>query len=199
MKKINEVFGDYKNEGNINTAVVEKIKLKKKSKILEIEVNSDKYIDINEIEGLNEFIKERFSLNESRIIIKYSKEVHMNPIENEMDNILQTLSNRHPYLKAVMNNCNYKIKDNEINFCFNMSVSNMLKNLKYDVEIQKAIKDIYGRTYVINFCDNVSSEEQNRLNEDKKKEKMIKLQKEIKVSSRTLEQVGNIMMFGRKK
>ena len=36
MKKINEVFSDYKSEGTINTAIVEKIKLKKKSKILEI-------------------------------------------------------------------------------------------------------------------------------------------------------------------
>lgn len=191
MKKINEVFSDYKSEGSINTAIVEKIKLKKKSKILEIEVSSDKYIEINEIEGLNNFIKERFLLNESRIIINYSEEVHISPIENEMDNILYTLSNRHPYLKAVINNCDYEIKENEINFCFNMSVSHMLKNLKYDSEIQKAIKDIYGKNYRINFCDNVSSEEQNKLNEDKKKEEMIRFQKEIKVSSGSFETSGN--------
>ncbi|MCQ2014717.1 DNA polymerase III subunit alpha [Clostridium butyricum] len=191
MKKINEVFSDYKSEGSINTAIVEKIKLKKKSKILEIEVSSDKYIEINEIEGLNNFIKERFFLNESRIIINYSEEVHISPIENEMDNILYTLSNRHPYLKAVINNCDYEIKENEINFCFNMSVSHMLKNLKYDSEIQKAIKDIYGKNYRINFCDNVSSEEQNKLNEDKKKEEMIRFQKEIKVSSGSFETSGN--------
>ena len=80
MKKINEVFSDYKSEGSINTAIVEKIKLKKKSKILEIEVSSDKYIEINEIEGLNNFIKERFFLNESRININYSEEVHISPI-----------------------------------------------------------------------------------------------------------------------
>ena len=99
VKRINEVFSDYNCGDSINNAVVERIKLKKKSKILEIEVSSDRYIEIDDIEGLNKFIKERFLLNESRIIINYSEGVHINPLEDEMDNILFALSNRHHILK----------------------------------------------------------------------------------------------------
>ena len=122
MKKINEVFSDYNTEGSISNAIVDRIKLKKKSKILEIEISSDKYIEINEIEGLNNFIKERFLLNKSKIIVKYPENVAINSLENELDNILSVLSSRHPYLKVALKNCDYEIKDNEINFNFNMSV-----------------------------------------------------------------------------
>ena len=109
MKRINEVFSDYNCGDSINNAVVEKIKLKKKSKILEIEISSDRYIEIHDIEGLNKFIEERFFLNESKIIVNYSEGVEISPLEQEIDNILFSLSNRHPYLKAAINKCDYEI------------------------------------------------------------------------------------------
>ena len=40
---------------------------------------------------------------------------------------------------------------------FNIVVSNMIKNLKYDREIQDAIKGLYGKTYKVNI---VGSDEQ---------------------------------------
>ena len=182
MKRINEIFSDYEAGSNISLATVDGIILRKKSKALEINISSDKYIDINEIEELNNFIKERFVLNDSKIIIKYTEDAHINPIEDELKNILNTLSNKHPFLKAALNKCDYEINNKIINFNFEMVVSHILKDLKFDNKIQQAIKDLHGMTYTINFHDKMSSEEFNKFNKDKQKEKMLTLQKEIKAS-----------------
>ena len=69
MKRISEVFGDYQADGNINTAIVESVVLKKKTKSLEMKISSDKYIDVKEFESLNKFIRRRFALNDSKISV----------------------------------------------------------------------------------------------------------------------------------
>ena len=60
MKRVNEAFSDYGSGGKINTAVIENVILRKKTKVLEMEISSDDYIDIEEIESFNNFIKEKF-------------------------------------------------------------------------------------------------------------------------------------------
>ena len=182
MKRINEIFSDYEAGSNISLATVDGIILRKKSKALEIKISSDKYIEISEIEELNNFIKERFVLNDSKIIIKYTEDAHINPIEDELKNILNALSNKHPFLKAALNKCDYEINDKIINFNFQMIVSHILKDLKFDNKIQQAIRDLHGITYTINFHDKISSEEFNKINKNKQKEKMLTLQNEIKAS-----------------
>ena len=52
MKRINEIFSDYEAGGNINTAIVESVVLRKRTKTLEMKISSDKYIEIGEIEEL---------------------------------------------------------------------------------------------------------------------------------------------------
>ena len=68
MKRINEAFSDYESGKNIGSALVESGTLKKNTKTMEMVLRSDKYIGIDEIEGLNRFIKERFSLKDSKIM-----------------------------------------------------------------------------------------------------------------------------------
>ena len=75
MKRINEVFSDFNTGSNISTALVESAVLKKKSKTLELAISSDRYIEIQEIEELNNFIKRRFYLEHSKIAVNYTEEV----------------------------------------------------------------------------------------------------------------------------
>ena len=51
MKRINEIFSDYEANGNINDCHCRIGSLKKKSKRLEMQISSDKYIEIKEFEG----------------------------------------------------------------------------------------------------------------------------------------------------
>jgi len=183
MKKINEIFSDYKTSGNITTALVEGVVLSKKTKTLELKINSDKYIDIREFEGLNKFIKERFVLENSIITVKYADGTDKKPIEQEMKNIIFTLSEKYPALKAVLSNSEYKVSENTINFNFKIAVSGFLKAMDYDKKIHKAIKNLYGTPYKINFSDEVGSEEILRLEEEIHASERMVIQKEARVET----------------
>ena len=182
MKKVGEVFSDYNAGSDIKAALVESVVLKKRSRILEMEISSDKYIEINEIEGLKNFIKSRFLLNDSKISIKYNEGVKMKPLDKELINIMLSISYKHPFLRAAVNNCEYEIKENTITLNFNMGVSRMLKDLKYDRVIKEEIKRLYGRYYKIVFNDSVSDEELLRINKERSIKTMLKAQQEIKLS-----------------
>ncbi len=182
MKKVGEVFSDYNAGSDIKAALVESVVLKKRSRILEMEISSDKYIEINEIEGLKNFIKFRFLLNDSKISIKYNEGVKMKPLDKELINIMLSISYKHPFLRAAVNNCEYEIKENTITLNFNMGVSRMLKDLKYDRVIKEEIKRLYGRYYKIVFNDSVSDEELLRINKERSIKTMLKAQQEIKLS-----------------
>ncbi len=182
MKRINEIFSDYKAGGNINTAVVESVVLSKKSKTLEMSISSDKYIEIKEFEYLNKFIRERFALNDAKIAVKYIDGTHKRPIEEEIKNIVTSVADNYPALRAVLNNSEYEVADNTINFNFRMAVSGFLKSMDYDKKIHKAIKNLYGTSYKINFVDKVSGEDLIKLQEQNER-KILQAQKEVKASS----------------
>ncbi len=49
MKRINEAFSDYESAGSINTAVIQSVVLRKKTKVLEMEISSDNYIELGKL------------------------------------------------------------------------------------------------------------------------------------------------------
>ncbi|OPJ60201.1 DNA polymerase III subunit alpha [Clostridium oryzae] len=180
MKRINEVFSDYEAAGNLDTAMVASVVLKKKTKTLEMKLNSDKYIDINEIEKLNKFIQKRFALEDSRIAVNYSEGTNKKPIEEELHNIVASVSNRYPALKAVLlNNSDYEIEDNNINFNLKIAASDFLKSMDYDKKIHKAVKNLYGTDFHINFIDKVSSEDMLKQQEERTANEMKFIKQEI--------------------
>ena len=180
MKRINEVFSDFNTGSNISAALVESAVLKKKSKTLELAISSDRYIEIQEIEELNNFIKRRFYLEHSKIAINYTEEVKMKPIEEEIKNIISYVSNKHPFLRVAVNNCDYEISGNTITLKFRVPVSTMFRDLKYDREIREGIKSFYGKSYSIKFVDNVDADELIRLQVEEEKKRMSMIRNEIR-------------------
>ena len=180
MKRICEVFSDYKVGKNIGDAIVEKTVLKRKSKVLVMNISSDKYIDVEEIKELNKFIIKRFILKDSIINVRYTDEVRQKPIEEEIKNIVLTITEKHPVLKAAASDCDYEISENVIKLKFNAVVSHLFRDLHYDKEIQEAIKSLYEKTYNISFIDKVTKEEQIKINYDNEKNKIIDIKKKIK-------------------
>ena len=186
MKKVCEVFSDFNMGNNIKDALIENVILKKKTKTLDLKISSSKYIEVKEIEDLNNFIKRRFMLDDSNILITYTDDVDKKPIEDEIKNILLLLAEKHPFLRVAVNKCEYKIEEKSINFNFNIGVSSIFRDLKYDREIQQAIKKVYGVTYKINFIDNISTEELMKLNDDASKQELLMYQKELQMAGSTI-------------
>ncbi len=178
MKKIKEIFGDYEAAGNLNFALVEGVVLSKKTKSIELKIKSDKYIEVKELECLNDFIKRRFALDDSKIIVSYSDETNKKPIEDELKNIVFMISDKFPALKAVLKDSEYEIAENNISFKFKSAVSEILKAKGYDKKIHEAIKKFYGTSYHINFVDKVRQEDFIRQQEDALAKEMYDLQRE---------------------
>ena len=184
MKSVSEVFCDYEIQSSICDAIVEGVVLKKKTKVLEMKVSSNKYIEVSEINDFNNFMKKRFVLNEVKLIIRYTEEVEKKPIEDEIKKIIYLIANKHPFLKAAVNKCDCEIINKTINLSFNVVVSHVFKDLNYDKEIAEAIKNIYGISYTINFVDKISNEELIKINDDEQKKTIKMLQKEITNSAK---------------
>jgi DNA polymerase III subunit alpha, Gram-positive type len=184
MKRINEIFSDYKAAGNINTALVEAVVLCKKNKTLELKLSSDKYIEIRDFERLNKFIRERFFLEDSTITVKYAEGITRKSIEEELQNIIALLADKYPVLKGVLvNNSDYEVEDKTITFNFRITATRFLKSMDYDKKIQKAIKDLTGVDYKINFVDKVDAEELVKLAEAKLEREIQSIQREMNSAS----------------
>ena len=182
MKKVNEIFSDYKSGGSICAATVENAALMKKTQTLELTIRSDKYIALNEIEGLNTFLKRRFMLHDAVISINYTEEVSKKPIEETIDDIIIMLCDKYPFLKASLNNCDYEIEENAINFKFKIVVSDILRGMNYDKKIEDAIRNFYGKTYKINFIDNISAEELMKIKMEEERKILSEARKQINIA-----------------
>ncbi|KGK86925.1 DNA polymerase III subunit alpha [Clostridium sp. HMP27] len=182
MRRINEIFSDYESGGNINTALVEAVVLKKNTKTLEMKISSDKYIEIREFEFLNKFIRERFELKDSKITVTYVDGTEKKPIKDELESIVLSLADKYPALKAVINNSEYEVDNDTINFNFKLAVSDFLKSMDYDKRLHNAIKNLYGTAYKINFIDKVSSEDLIRMQEDIREKEMLFIQKQVEAT-----------------
>ncbi|MDF2949376.1 MAG: polC, partial [Sedimentibacter sp.] len=178
MKKIKDVFSDYVG-GSINNAEVEAVILSKKTKTLELKIKSDKYIDVKEIKCFNEFIKNRFALVDSRIIINYTNGANKKPIEEELDNIVNIIREEYPTLNSILNNSEYSVLDNNINFSFKIAVSNILKTKGYDKIIYEAVKKLYGEGFQINFIDNINNDDFIKQHEETLAKEILLIQNEI--------------------
>ncbi|MGI1658418.1 MAG: DNA polymerase III subunit alpha [Desulfitobacterium sp.] len=182
MKRVNEIFSEYEAGFNLSTALVKAVVLKEKSKALEMRISSDQYIGIEEITALNQFIRQRLSLDDSEIIVEYVEGTSKKPLEAELKNILGMLTRKHPLLKSAINNCDYEISEQRVNFNFKIAVSYLLKGKGYDKIIQEAIQNLYGATYQIYFADQVSPEEVIRLQEAIQEREMQLIQEQVMVS-----------------
>ncbi|MCR3757517.1 DNA polymerase III subunit alpha [Clostridium felsineum] len=178
MKRIKEIFSDYGN-GNINSAVVESVVLKKKSKTLEMKISSDRYIEIREFQRFNSFIKKRFKLDDSVIEVNYLDGTNKKPIKDEIKDIVLSMTDKHPVLKALINSSKCEVEENTINFKFKIAAADFFKSMNYDKKLYNAIKTLYGAAYNINFVDNVSSEEL-MLQQEARDQEMLAISKQIK-------------------
>ncbi len=181
MKRINEIFSDYNSMGNINTAIVEAVTINKRSKCLEMQISSDKYIGVKEIEELNRFIRKRFALKDSITTVKYIDGMDKKLTEEEVINIVFSVADKYPALRVLLNQSEYEVDTNTVSFNFKAPVSGFLKSMGYDNKIHKDIKTLYGITYNINFVDNVTSEEL-ALQGEAREQEILSITREIKAN-----------------
>ena len=73
LKKVKEIFSDYKTRANILEAKILGLNLLKKKRILELILSSDEYIEKKEIWYLEKYLRERFLFENIELEIKNEK------------------------------------------------------------------------------------------------------------------------------
>ncbi|NLM12695.1 MAG: DNA polymerase III subunit alpha [Epulopiscium sp.] len=179
MKKINEIFNDYPSKGNINTAILEEVVIRKDTKALEMKLNAYNYIGKRELEYFNKFLKKRFALNDSKVIVSYVEGASKKPLKDQIDYIILSMGDEHPVLKAIIDNYEIEVVENTIQFNLNIALSHFLHSMGYDRKINKVIKSLYGREYKIEFIDKVTKEELKRISEDNQVKTLQLIQEQI--------------------
>ena len=81
LKKIGEVFSDYKTNSNLKYAQITSLNVVKKTNTLEVDLYFDEYLDIKEIWFFEKFLRERFQFENIDIKIKYHESVKKKSIK----------------------------------------------------------------------------------------------------------------------
>ncbi len=174
MKKIGEVFSDYKTNSNIADAEIEKMNLIKKINTLEIGMYSKEYIEIKEIWYFEKFLRERFQFEQVHIIIRYEDSVRKKSVETEWTNLICYMTHKYPLMKPLLLlKSELDVQENKINVYMKIKGADFLKARKLDKELENVIFNLFGKKYVINIEERLTEKE---INEFAQKNKEIEEQ-----------------------
>ena len=165
-KKIEEIFNDHKTNSNIKYAQIESINIVKKTNTLEINIYLDEYVEIKDIWMFENYLKERFQFENIDIKINYHEKVQKKSIIEEWKNIIAYMSHKYPLTKPMLL-LKSKVEEDKdtIKIELHIKGAEFLKSKKTYKELQKTIKNLFGKEYKIEITEKLSKEDLNEINE----------------------------------
>lgn len=165
-KSIGEVFSDYKTENIIKEAKIQSLNLIKKTNVLEIDLESNNYIEIKELWYFEKFLKERFGFSNIDIKIKYSEEVSIKPIEKEWENLICYMVHKYPLMRPmILLKSTIEVTDKKIIVNMKIKGADFLRARKLDRELERVINNLFAYNYKIEFVENINEEDAKALEE----------------------------------
>ena len=164
LKKVQEVFSDYKTESNIKETEIETMNLIKKTNELELILISDEYIEIKELWFFEKFLRERFQFSNVNMKIKYNENVNKKTIDKEWTNLICYMIHKHPLMRPmILLKSEIEIVGNTIKVMMKIQGADFLKARKLDIELEKVIGNIFGYKYKVDFIENLNNEDRKSL------------------------------------
>ena len=164
LKKVQEVFSDYKTELNIKETEIETMNLIKKTNELELILISDEYIEIKELWFFEKFLRERFQFSNVNMKIKYNENVNKKTIDKEWTNLICYMIHKHPLMRPmILLKSEIEIVGNTIKVMMKIQGADFLKARKLDIELEKVIGNIFGYKYKVDFIENLNNEDRKSL------------------------------------
>ena len=155
-KPVKEIFSDYQTTSNLKEACVTALNLLKKKNTLAITLTSHEYIEIKEIWYFEKFLQERFSFQSIEMIIHYDDQVKPKSIDQEWKNIICYMAHKYPLAKPMLL-LKSTIHIEEFKIIVNMHIkgADFLKAKKTDKELEKVLKNLFGKTYHIELKEDI--------------------------------------------
>ena len=160
IRKIGDLFSDYKTNSNIEDAEIARMNLLKKINTLEIEMQAKEYVEIKEIWYFEKFLRQRFQFEQVHIKIKYAEGVRKKPIADEWENIVCLMAHKYPLMKPLLLlKSQIEVTENQINVYMKIQGADFLKARKLDRELESVIENIFGKKYIVNIEERINAEE----------------------------------------
>ena len=167
IKKVKDIFSDYKTSSNIQYANIEGLNVIKKTNTLQVLIYFDEYIEIKELWFFEKFLRERFQFEQIDLKIKYHEGVKLNSIQKEWKNIIAYMAHKYPLMKPMLLlKSDVSVEGKEINVKMHIKGANFLKAKKTDKELEKVLKNIFGIEYKVNLTEQLSKEEIKQIEEE---------------------------------
>ena len=167
-KKVGEIFSDYNANSNIKYASVMGLNVIKKENKLQVALYYDEYIEIKEIWYFEKFLKERFQFEQIDTIIKYHEAVKLKEIKEEWRNIIAYMAHKYPLMRPMLLlKSDVEVVENEIDIKMHIKGADFLKAKKTDKELQKVLKNLFGKEYTIYIEEYFSLEDISEFREDR--------------------------------
>ena len=83
LKKIKEIFSDYKNNSQMQECYISKIGINKKTNKLTIILNTDKFVQIKDMWDFEKYLMERFQIKDIEMIFNYEDGTKIPEVKDE--------------------------------------------------------------------------------------------------------------------
>ena len=141
---VRDVFNDYTKGSNILDASIENVNLYKKTNKLEIDLKTDKKINVGEIYYFEEYLKNQFKINNIDIEFNYTIDVE-NTIEQDWENIKKYLSKNFPLIKTILQGSRVELDGNTVYVVLKTTNSEFLHSYNIDKVLEDLIKKLYNQ------------------------------------------------------
>lgn len=179
-KLISEVFSDYPTENIIKQAKIQEMNLIKKANVLEIDLQSENYLEIKELWYFEKFLKERFQFSNIDIKIKYSENVTIKPIEKEWENLICYMVHKYPLMRPmILLKSTIEVTNNKIIVNMKIKGADFLRGRKLDRELERVINNLFGYNYKVEFIENINEEDAKALEARREQSKNMAIQKAL--------------------
>ena len=167
LKKIKEIFSDYKNNSQMQECYISKIGINKKTNKLTIILNTDKFVQIKDMWDFEKYLMERFQIKDIEMIFNYEDGTKIPDIKDEWKNIICYMAHKHPLMKPILlMKSTIEVENNNINVKMHIKGADFLRTRKTDKQVEITIKNLLGKEYKINLEEQISKEELTRQEEN---------------------------------
>ncbi len=167
LKKIKEIFSDYKNNSQMQECYISKIGINKKTNKLTIILNTDKFVQMKDMWDFEKYLMERFQIKDIEMIFNYEDGTKIPEVKDEWKNIICYMAHKHPLMKPILlMKSTIEIENNNINVKMHIKGADFLRTRKTDKQVEITIKNLIGKEYKINLEEQISKEELTRQEEN---------------------------------
>lgn len=177
LKKIKDIFSDYKNNSQVQDCYICKIEINKKLNKLTIILKTEQFVQIKDMWDFEKYLTESFKIRDIEMIFTYNENTKIPEVKDEWKNIICYMAHKHPLMKPILlMKSTIEVENNNINVKMHIKGADFLKSRKTDKQVEITIKNLLGKEYKVNLEEQISKEELKRQEENNRllEEKLIR-------------------------